>query len=239
MYLSSEFLEWYPKSEGGAVLEVDAVFRAYEIWRHARDRVVLGATDLDCIDAIGALRRAVNHRLKFLRSTYNFDHLPSTLGKKQTMERLQEFGIVRSAIIKDLLDVRNLIEHEDSEPPDIKQCRYYVDIVWYFLKSTDKLLDYRAEYLNFSHEDDKQFVELEVDHANGWRAKIRAKVEPELISESVSPGAIFVDDVEKTENSTNGLFWMTGKASFTGDQLVRLARGCFSSVGYWHDDNDA
>jgi hypothetical protein len=238
MYLSSEFLDWYAESDGGAILDAEAIHRAYEIWRHARDRAALDATDLDCIDAIGALRRAVNHRLKFLRGIYNLDHLPSALGKKQTLERLRELGIVRPAIVKELLGVRNLIEHEDTEPPDTKQSRYYVDIVWYFLKSTDKLLDFRCEDVNFLHDDGKQSVLLKIDFANGWQTRVSASVEPKLLSESIIPDAIFVDDVEE-KLTTDGMLRIAGAASFTGNHLVGLARGCFSSVGYWHDDNDA
>lgn len=239
MHFDSAFLNWYAESEGGRFLQADAIFRPYNIWRHARDHISPDATDLDRIDVISALRRTVNHRLKSLRNTYNFDYLPSPLGKKQTLERLQEFGIVRSAIIKDLLEVRNLIEHEDSEPPEIERCRYYVDIVWYFLKSTDKLLDIRCEDFTFMHEDGKQFASIVVDFENNWRIRINAHLAPELLLESATPRSIAIENFVKKDQQRNGVIWVTGEASLKGKSLISLARGCFAAVGYWHDDNDS
>ena len=240
MYLTADFLSWYSESEGGSFVESDLLFRAYDIWRHARDRLKADSTDLDRIDAIGALRRSVNHRLKSVRSTYNIDSLPSALGKKQVLERLQEFGIVRSAIIKDLLDVRNLIEHEDSEPPSLERCQHYVDIIWYFLKSTDKLLDVRNDYVKFQHEDDKQFVGVSVDYANGWSFTVNANLYPSFIAEAAMPNAFLIEDSSsKRIRGGNGLLLITGKTSVQKEHLLELARGCFAAVGYWHDDSDA
>ena len=240
MYLSADFLDWYSESEGGSYVDTDLLFRGYDIWRHARDRLKVDPSDLDRIDAIGALRRSVNHRLKALRSTYNIDCIPSTLGKKQILERLQEFGIVRSAIIKDLLDVRNLIEHEDTEPPTLERCQHYVDIIWYFLKSTDKLLDVRNDDVKFLHEDGKQFVSVTVDYASGWPFRINANVYPVSISDAASPLSILIDEFSsKRVRGGGGLLWVRGKSSFQKDALIQLARGCFGAAGYWHDDSDA
>lgn len=240
MYLNSSFLDWYADTEGGSYCEADALHRAYDIWRHARDRTSATASDHDRIDAISALRRSVNHRLKSLRTTYNFDYLPSVLGKKQVLERLQEFGIVRSAIIKDLLEVRNLIEHEDIDPPDLEKCRRFVDITWYFLKSTDKLLDVKNDYLRFLAEDERINVGVSVHHTDNWRLDIRAEVPAGFLHQSQTPNTIAIDTViQKEIRGKKGFFLITATAALAGDQLLSFARSYFAANGYWHDDSDA
>jgi hypothetical protein len=240
MHLSAKFLDWYCESEGGHLVDADAIFRAYEVWRHARDRVAGDPTDQDRIDVISALRRAVNSRLKWLRRTYNLDCLPSALGKKQTLERLQEFGIVRSAIIKDLLDIRNLIEHEDSAPPDTSRCRHHVDVVWYFLKSTDRLLDDRNDSVRFHHEDRRQDVGVLVDYDAGWRIEVDASVLPVHIVHPEAPDSIALTDFkQRAIRGGNGLVRVSGSAKLGGEPLLSLARGCFAAAGYWCDDGDA
>jgi hypothetical protein len=152
------------------------------------------------------------------------------------LERLQEFGIVRSAIIKDLFEVRNVIEHEDGEPPALKQCRHYADVIWYFLKSTDNLVDIREDEIRFLHEDATQFVEVRIHYLNGWSIAINANLYPEYVLGSGAQGAIaLVKSKNRPVGRGTRMRWLTGKATLSGDLLTRLARGCFSAIGYWHD----
>ena len=237
MNLHPQVFEWHSERSMGSLIEGDPMFRSYEIWRHAHSRLTPKATDLDRIDVISSLRRAVNHRLKSIRATYNFDCLPSLHGSKQILERLQEYGIVRSAIIKDLFEIRNLIEHEDSDPPEPKQCRHYVDVIWYFLKSTDNLLDVRNDEVRFLHEDRNQFVEVLIDHLNNWAIKINANVNPEYLVNSDTPNTIEIEDyTAKRVKGRGGILWVTGKATLSKDHLVHLARGCFAAIGYYYED---
>jgi hypothetical protein len=43
-------------------------------------------------------------------------------------------------LLTKLLEIRNAIEHEDKKPPKRNECLELVDIVWYFLKSTDNMV---------------------------------------------------------------------------------------------------
>jgi hypothetical protein len=218
-------------------MDTRLLFRAYEVWRHAQRCLTPEASDLDRIDAISALRRAVNHRLKGIRTTYNIDCLPSISGRKQILERLQEFGIVRAAIIKDLFDIRNLIEHEDSEPPKLKQCRHYADVIWYFLKSTDNLVDFRHDEIRFLHEDATQFVEVQIRYSSNWSIDINANLCPEYILKSATQDTVPMTNVKSRQvKRGNRMRWITGKATLSDTLRLRLAKGCFSAIGYWRDD---
>jgi hypothetical protein len=129
MFLSPAVFQWpYDAQDRVFPPEVDYVHRAHEVWRHAQGRLAGTPGPLDRVDCIGALKRAIDIRLKAIRATYNFDALPSPRAKKQTLEKLQDYGIVRPAILKELIDVRNSLEHEHTEPPQTERCKFYVDI---------------------------------------------------------------------------------------------------------------
>jgi hypothetical protein len=226
-------MEWYAERASATPMDTTLLFRAYDIWRHAQNHLTPDASDLDRIDAITALRRAVNHRLKSIRTTYNIDCLPSVNGRKQLLEKLQEFGIVRAAIIKDLFDVRNLIEHDDSEPPELKQCRHYADVIWYFLKSTDTLVDLSYDEFRFLHEDHTQFVEVQVHYSNNWGIDINANLCPEYVLKSATQNTVSVTNSKSRRiKRGNRMRCITGKATLSDALRLRLARGCFSAIGY-------
>jgi len=237
MNLDAQFMEWYAERASATPMDLTPLFRAYDIWRHAQNHLTSDASDLARIDAISALRRAVNLRLKSIRTIYNIDCLPSVNGRKQLLEKLQEFGIVRAAIIKDLFDVRNLIEHEDSKPPKLKQCRHYADVIWYFLKSTDTLVDLSYDEFKFLHEDHTQFVEVQVHYSNNWGIDINANLCPEYVLKSTTQDTVSVTNSKSRRiKRENRMRWITGKATLSDALRLRLARGCFSAIGYWPDD---
>jgi hypothetical protein len=43
-------------------------------------------------------------------------------------------------MLKRLIDIRNIVEHQDSSPPSTDECQMFADLVWYFLRSTDELV---------------------------------------------------------------------------------------------------
>lgn len=147
MYLSDDFFNWpYLEFEGTGV-DYENLTRGHDIWRHAQNKIKDDPSEFDRVDCILSLKRAINSRLKTIDSVYSFNKLPSQRLKKQILEKYQDYGLIRPSILKDLFVVRNLLEHEDVTPPEIDKCHYYVDMVWYFLKSTDSLLQIKCDSL--------------------------------------------------------------------------------------------
>lgn len=43
-------------------------------------------------------------------------------------------------MVRNLLDLRNAVEHEDAPPPSEDDCRVLSEFTWYFIKSTDRVV---------------------------------------------------------------------------------------------------
>lgn len=238
MYLLADFLHWpYSDSDGSGCDDV-LISRAHEIWRHSKERLEGDPSELDRIDAISSLRRAVNHRLKALTTSYGLDSLPSLRPKKQTLEKFQDYGLIRPALIKDLLAIRNLIEHEDAEPPDLDRCRYFIDIVWYFLKSTDSLLRIRIDSLIYQSEDGQSEIFLRIQPENRWEVLIKGKVRNDLLSEEGGDGKLKLREFNAKRVRGNAQFsTFSAFLIIEGDWLLHLARDYFGMAGYWYEDH--
>lgn len=52
-------------------------------------------------------------------------------------------------MLQDLMEIRNKIEHDDERPPRLKGCSEWLDMVWYFLRTTDDVVRTRTEDLSF------------------------------------------------------------------------------------------
>jgi len=243
IYVNNEILTWYCDEEGGSGFPAEYNYRGHEIWRHARDRLDAGCSDLDRIDCIGALKRAVNHRIKSIVQAYHFDLLPSVHGQKKTLEKLQEYGLVRPSIITALFEVRNSIEHADTDPPNLQQCVNYVDLVWYFLKSTDELVNmYKDGPVYTLHDDDfneKAWLALRPNLEDGWMFTVRGNLPANLTrTRKISSQYLEISNAEiKRRKGKEAGVSFSGELHAKGDLLKLLAREHFSLSGFWHDDH--
>jgi hypothetical protein len=123
--------------------------RQYEIHEHACTRLADDPSDFDRIDAIMTLRRAVGQRVRMLMDTYQLRELQIIAKPKRDLELLSYLGIIRPYMLKRLIDIRNFVEHRDSSPPPTDECLMFADLVWYFLRSTDGLVELRLEQISF------------------------------------------------------------------------------------------
>jgi hypothetical protein len=238
MYLSSEFFTWPYDYDSQTGFSEDFVYRAHEIWRHAKDCIADDPTEFDRVDCISSLRRAINHRLKSITNGYRFDELPSLRPKKQALEKFRDYGIVRPALIKDLLDVRNLIEHDDAKPPTTDRCSYYVDIVWYFLKSTDSLVTMHIDLLVYQEDGDNSSLEFQVRPPKGWAVTVRGRIRKELLLTTQEPATIELRDfVSKKIKGKSNLVSVSANVVMTADLMTKFAREYFGAAGYWYDDH--
>jgi hypothetical protein len=108
--------------------------RAYEIWERANSLIVNARNKFDLCDGVLNLKRSLDHRLQLFESLYFLRRVRKT---GHYLDVLAYFGIIRPLLFHELLTIRNKIEHEDKNPPKASECERLIDIVWYFLKSTD------------------------------------------------------------------------------------------------------
>jgi len=241
MHLSHAIFQWPFGLDGKAFPpEIDYVSRGQDIWRHARARLNDIPSELDRVDCIGTLKRAINHRLKAIQATYHFDRLPTKRQKKQTLEKLQDYGIVRPAIIKELLEVRNGIEHNDTPPPDTAKCAFYVDIVWYFLKSTDSLVDMAVDSIHYEDDQSESAVIIAIKPREDWRVTVSGSVLDSYLTEHPEPHDLTLLDFKSSERRPKrGYTKFSATVQTNIDTLQVLAQEYFNISGYSHEDSDA
>ena len=150
VWIDPSWLSWERLMEGRFVFSTDAVDRPYVIQQHACDRLVGDPSDLDRADAIIALRRAVDQRVQKLKEIYQIRKLRVTTPEaKGDLHLLSSFDIIRPFMVKRLIEIRNVVEHQDREPPPTAESLMFADLVWYFLRSTDSLVRGRVDQLLF------------------------------------------------------------------------------------------
>ncbi|WP_152547096.1 hypothetical protein [Amycolatopsis orientalis] len=133
---------WY--RDGGSSNPDDETLaaRAYQHWRHAEILLDGVSSEFHRTDIITTLKRAIDHRLRTLRSTYKFNRMIQTSGERKLkeFELLERLNVVRPFMLHRLIRIRNAVEHQDVAPPEVSECRELVELVWYFLRSTDILV---------------------------------------------------------------------------------------------------
>lgn len=149
VWIDPSWLSWEGYDEGSRYLQDGTAARPYEIHQHACDRLADNPNEFDRVDAITTLRRSVGHRVKALKEIYRLRELRIGAKPKGDLELLSSLGIIRPFMLKRLIDIRNIVEHQDSRPPSVDECLMFADLVWYFLRSTDKLVYLQLERLTF------------------------------------------------------------------------------------------
>lgn len=238
MYLSEEFLSWPCTSYEGSAPDVDPelLTSCHDWWRQAKNKLKNDPSKYDRFECIMSLKRAVDSRLKTIDKVYSFNKLPNLQAKKKVLEKHQDYGLIRTTLLIDLLDVRNLLEHQDTTPPDVDKCHYYVDIVWYFLKSLDSLL--KIKFDNIIYEDDESYSELPISLDANWDVSFRGKVNRHLVSDTDKQNFIEIIDMKIKDNKNDSeMIDISGAFKMTEDLKTKFAREYFGALGYWYEDH--
>jgi len=104
---------------------------------HAEQTLQSSATDLDRANAILEMRRSISRRIRLLDERYSLRSIPIKEKPSDFLKLLEFVGVVRPTMLQQLIDIRDGVEHEDAEPPDLERCKVFLEFIWYFLKSTD------------------------------------------------------------------------------------------------------
>jgi hypothetical protein len=135
IWLSRKVFEWSNVAHGGTLIEGARVNRPYAILTHCEGILGENPTEFSVADAVLGLKRAINSRLQHIEELFQFSALyPKSVG---ALERLEQLGLARPFLVRQLFELRNDIEHNDAQPPDLHRVRELVDLTWYFLRTTD------------------------------------------------------------------------------------------------------
>jgi hypothetical protein len=125
-------------AESLIISSIHSDYRPYVLLEHAQAIITSGARSRELrADVLVNLRRAVDFRIKNLVDRYNFKRVPLEDKPRGSLELLEFFGIVQPLMAGQLIELRNAVEHEDHEPPDVSKLKELSEFTWYFLRSTD------------------------------------------------------------------------------------------------------
>jgi hypothetical protein len=122
-----------------------------------------------------------------------------------------------------LIAFRNSIEHGDKLPPDKEQCADLLEVVWYFLRSTD-LLGLRI-VSTFSFMKDpvpasSWGIELGMEPETGWSIKFRARLPKVYIHSDPHDDWLRVNVTWSTDSRE----YLSNLPSLSEVELLRLVR---------------
>jgi hypothetical protein len=189
MWLSPEFLTWRAFIEERVYSDDRNLERAYEIWAHSEQILGQYNDDLHLVDAVTTLKRAMSHRLQLLKNTYRFDAIPVKGNSKRTIEQLAFWGMVRPTMLGRLIEIRNAVEHDDASPPSHERCTELLDFVWYFLRSTDRLVIRHPAEIMFESEvytrgvDNTYVLVFKMAPRNNWKLDFGAWINASMLLE--------------------------------------------------------
>lgn len=185
VWLNPDVLQWTAFSGGGRELDKEVRSRAHEIWGHADQVLGVATSDLQLVDVITTLKRSVDQRIRALDETYSLKSIPIKGKPSDVLSLLESIDVVRPLMFRNLREIRNAVEHEDAPPPDIQSSQVFLDFAWYFLKSTDRMLQVVPNQISFYPVDDNEdtyWMEFEYGPDQGWNPKLRGWLRPNLVS---------------------------------------------------------
>jgi len=233
-FLNDAFLEWMYGIEDRRQGEVDDLYNALEIWKHAQELLRIEDSPLYRADCIINLKRAVNVRLKNLEKIYFIKGLPSDISSKKTLDKFEELGLIRPNILSELIDIRNLIEHEETEPPSKEKCFFYIDIIWYFLKSTDSLVDDIIESFVYLSEDGNNRIVINIELSSPWIISASGKMHKQYFSNSQKRNTMELE--KEVSFNDDGYTDLDVSLKLNEYYLKRIATEYFGLCGFWHED---
>lgn len=248
VWIKEDIFDWEGFLSGGTINDKTLIERPYKIWEHSSNLFRSGwKNDFHRADGILNLKRSINSRLQSIERIYKFKTLEFVNKPKGSLELLESFGLVRPYIMKQLFEIRNDIEHRDSKPPSIERCNELLDVVWYFLKSTDSLIQIvksNGEYTLYTQNEEEthygfsvrlNYEDINKSEISGWFPEeyIRYEKDDELL-------AVIVKDIHgkekwkdagllsNHENKLDSDKWLSGYINFETQNLAKPIKSVLS-----------
>lgn len=128
VWLCDSVLDWYAEIQSYSYTNAEGCQRAYELWKHAESLLTGDANEFNRVDIISNLKRCLNQRLKFIEEVYSLQKIALFDSPKGYLEYLESLGLVRPYMLKQLMTIRNDIEHNDAQPPNVERCLELLDL---------------------------------------------------------------------------------------------------------------
>nr|VVV06044.1 hypothetical protein AW0309160_03528 [Aliivibrio wodanis] len=188
IFIDSKVLDWGVKKFTYEEQD-DTWMKCYSYLDHAERIFLLSDNHHFNSDVISNLKKAVDHRIKLISKIYNIKQLSKIIGVKGTFEVLADLGVIRKLMIGKLIEIRNSIEHQFIDAPDMERCEEYIEFVWYFLKSTDSLVkEVQSDFYFDSCNSKRYSVEVTPKINEKWLIEFSGWLPKEMYSETAQVG---------------------------------------------------
>ncbi|HZY18633.1 MAG TPA: hypothetical protein VFE82_09130 [Ramlibacter sp.] len=235
-WLSREVLAWTPDVASWTSTDPVRAKRPYEILAHAESVLANAQTALALSDAILALKRVIDSRLRHLDELYRFSaRFPGN--KVGALERLEQVGLAKPFVVKQLFEIRNDIEHRDLPPPSLNRAKELVDVAWYFLRATDqpcrcwpRELTLRSDALDGNG--DKPWIIMCPPSSPSGMFRVSGWVPPQLIGREDAGGSVEVRPLPETQLNPlrDGQTHVFGDAFMSPDTQREVWRLAFAGL---------
>ena len=195
IWIDPEILSWNRYVSTWSTAHAGREKRSYAHWNHAERLIRNGCDELSRGDVVAALKRAVSFRAELIHEIWRLKSIPLPDAPGNMLERMAHYGIIRPRQLRRLIDIRNAVEHEDSPPPDAEACENFLDVVWYFLRSTDALITKTTDsvYLTPNDPSIEDFRgTLQGGPEHDWTLLLDLRLEAHLVSNSARSGWVAV-----------------------------------------------
>jgi len=199
MFISNVVFTWGPQVESLSNTGDDWE-HAYSYFRHS-EKLLSGAPEKrSLIDVVSNLKRAVDHRIKYISTTYKIKKIPIYTPKSTIWDILAEMEVIKPIMLAKLLEIRNAVEHKFSDPPTQARCIEFAEFVWYFLRSTDSLAKQVSDGPFHKETYDSPFtIYYNGNPENEWKSNITALLPKGLTS--LTPKTDYFEVSETTVQS--------------------------------------
>lgn len=218
IWINSEILDLSPIPLRSTILSTDEWKRPYQLVEHAEKILSSPTTEFHRVDVITTLRRAIGHRVRQIDKAYSLRQIPLKNKPTDFLELLEFLGIIRPKMLRQIIEIRNVVEHEVASPPGHKECETYLEFAWYFLRSTDLIVQRALDHVQFGgeEEDEPYWLEVNVEPPEIWVPKIRGYVPGDFVSENAIEGWISLvpTTVETVEEKQSRAAFDEGVAIF-------------------------
>lgn len=171
----------YP--HGTTILSGDEWKRPYQILEHSENILLKETSEFERADVITNLRKAIDQRIRLIDKRYSLRSIPIKSKPSDYVELLEFLGIVRPKMLRKLIEIRNVVEHEDVAPPNQEECEVLLEFIWYFLRSTDLLTQRIVDTILFEELDDEDYwIEINLQPPDSLIPNIRGWVPANLVS---------------------------------------------------------
>jgi hypothetical protein len=227
--MTTQFIKSYPFEEDFFANEWQGehwyeVEEAYKRWNHLKDKLTSKSSIYEMEDFLVGAKRLINYRTKELFSLYGLKENLSQSAKKGDFYILQELDIARPYLINKLRKIRNEIEHEFTLSVNVEACQDYLDICWYYLRSTDYFFTHPASQL-VRLSSSRDISKSEIFHIRfDYKTKMLSftgLIHRDDITEKSAPNSTEID-IKSQKNVHKDVNILEVKATIIGSETVIL-----------------